>query len=154
MKMLAKIEQSAANFDLYFLGYDSPKATSAGASRLDREGLIELTHNYGTENDDNYKITNGNTEPHKGFGHTCISVDNIQAACKRLEDAGYKFQKKLTDGRMRHIAFALDPDGYWVEIIGQNPLEKTESITTTDVETYRMVRNLLPSILDYSLSIT
>ena len=41
-----------------------------------------------------------------------ISVDAIQAACQRIEDAGYKFQKKLTDGRMRSIAFALDPDGY------------------------------------------
>lgn len=38
--------------------------------------------------------------------------DNIQAACQRVEDAGYKFQKKLTDGKMRNIAFALDPDGY------------------------------------------
>jgi lactoylglutathione lyase len=63
------------------------------------------------QNDPDYKITNGNTEPHRGYGHTCISVDNIQAACKRIEDAGYKFQKRLTDGRMKHIAFALDPDG-------------------------------------------
>ena len=31
----------------------------------------------------------------------------IQAACKRIEDAGYRFQKKLTDGRMRSIAFVL-----------------------------------------------
>ena len=68
-----------------------------------------FSHNYGTENDANYKISNGNTDPHKGFGHICISVDNIQAACQRIEDAGYKFQKKLTDGRMRSIAFALDP---------------------------------------------
>jgi lactoylglutathione lyase len=40
---------------------------------------------------------------------------------------------------MRSIAFVLDPDGYWVEVIGQNPVDKTEGITTTDVETYRMV---------------
>lgn len=139
MKMIRKIEQPEAKFDLYFLGYDSPKAVSHGNHFSDREGLIELTHNYGTENDPNYKVTTGNAEPHRGFGHTCISVDNIQAACQRIEDAGYKFQKKLTDGRMRSIAFALDPDGYWVEIIGQNPVDKTEGITTTDVGTYRMV---------------
>jgi lactoylglutathione lyase len=66
-------------------------------------------------------------------------VDNIQAACKRLEDEGYKFQKKLTDGRMRSIAFVLDPDGYWVEIICQKPVQETESVTTTDLGTYRMV---------------
>ncbi|KAJ7792107.1 lactoylglutathione lyase-like protein [Mycena olivaceomarginata] len=78
--------------------------------------IIELTHNYGTESDPEYKIVNGNTEPHRGFGHVCVSVDNIQAACARLEDAGYRFQKKLTDGRMRHIAFILDPDNYWTSV--------------------------------------
>ena len=140
MKMIKKIEQPEAKFDLYFMGYDSPKALSHGNGFSDREGLIELTHNYGTENDPGYKVTTGNTEPYKGFGHTCISVDNIQAACQRIEDAGYKFQKKLTDGRMRSIAFVLDPDGYWVEVVGQNPVDKTEGITTTDVGTYRMVR--------------
>jgi hypothetical protein len=68
------------------------------------------------------------------------SVDNIQAACQRMEDAGYKFQKKLSDGRMRHIAFVLDPDGYWVEVISPNSIEQTETIKETDLETYRMVR--------------
>ena len=115
--------------------------------------LIELTHNYGTESDPNYKVTTGNSEPFKGFGHTCISVDNLQAACQRIEDAGYKFQKKLTDGRMKHIAFALDPDGYWVEIIGQQPLEKTEGVKATDIQTYRMVRffvrNTMTELLKY-----
>jgi lactoylglutathione lyase len=139
MKMINKIEQPEAKFDLYFMGYDSSKSPSAGKHFTDREGLIELTHNYGTENDPNYKVTTGNAEPYRGFGHTCISVDNLQAACQRLEDAGYKFQKKLTDGRMRHIAFVLDPDGYWVEVIGQHSIEKTEGIKTTDVTTYRMV---------------
>ena len=78
MKLIDKLPQPEAKFDLYFMGYDGPKAASAGNHRSDREGLIELTHNYGTENDDNYKITNGNTEPYKGFGHTCISVDNVR----------------------------------------------------------------------------
>jgi lactoylglutathione lyase len=139
MKMIRKIEQPEAKFDLYFMGYDSPKAVSHGNHFSDREGLIELTHNYGTENDPNYKVATGNSDPGKGFGHTCISVDNIQAACKRIEDAGYTFHKKLTDGRMRNIAFALDPDGYWVEIIGQNPVEKTEGVKETDLSTYHMV---------------
>ncbi|KIN01404.1 hypothetical protein OIDMADRAFT_19253 [Oidiodendron maius Zn] len=143
MKMIQKIEQPEAKFDLYFMGYDSPKALSHGNHFTDREGLIELTHNYGTENDPDYKVTTGNSEPFRGFGHTCISVDNIQAACQRIEDAGYKFQKKLTDGRMRHIAFALDPDGYWVEIVGQKPLQATENITTTDLETYRMNHTMI-----------
>lgn len=145
MKLLYQQQHPDAKFDLYFMGYDGPKAVSSGKNLWDREGIIELTHNYGTENDPSYKSNTGNAEPYRGFGHTCISVDNIQAACKRIEDAGYKFQKKLTDGRMRHIAFVLDPDGYWVEIIAQNAVESTENVTTTDLDTYKMVGSLVSS---------
>jgi lactoylglutathione lyase len=67
-----------------------------------------------------------------------VFVDNIQAACKRLSDAGYQFQKRLEDGCMRHIAFALDPDDYWVELIAQNPINETENVTTTDLQAYRL----------------
>jgi lactoylglutathione lyase len=66
-------------------------------------------------------------------------VDNIQAACKRIGDAGYGFHKRLEDGRMKFVAFALDPDGYWVEIVSQKKLEDTEGIETTDLGGYRMV---------------
>ena len=105
MKQIRKLEFPDNKFDLYFLAYDTPKSVSTGNHWSDREGVVELTHNYGTESDSNFKIANGNAEPGKGFGHICISVDNIQAACQRLEDAGYKFHKKLTDGRMRRCAF-------------------------------------------------
>lgn len=140
MSVVKKLEFSEAKFSLYFLAFDSAGAQSNGKSTFDRQGIIELTHNWGTEDDAEYTVNNGNKEPNRGFGHVCISVDHIQAACQRIEDAGYKFQKKLTDGRMRHIAFALDPDGYWVEVIGQKPIEETAEVKTTDVTTYRMVR--------------
>lgn len=123
MKMINKIENPDAKFDLYFLAYDSPKSLSKGEHWTARQGVLELTHNYGTEKDDNFKVANGNSEPGKGFGHICVSVDAIQAACQRIEDAGYKFQKKLTDGRMRSIAFALDPDDYWVVGSCENAVE-------------------------------
>lgn len=45
-------------------------------------------------------------------GHIAISVDDIQAACERFERLGVRFQKRLTDGKMKNIAFILDPDGY------------------------------------------
>lgn len=55
-----------AKFCLYFLAFDSPEADSHGKLWTDREGLLELTHNYGTEDDINYKINNGNDdEEHK-----------------------------------------------------------------------------------------
>jgi len=143
MKLIRKLEHPDAKFDLYFLAYDSPSAVSHGKHWTDREGIIELTHNYGTETDPEYKIVNGNTDPYRGFGHVCVSVDNIQAACARLEEAGYRFQKKLTDGRMRHIAFALDPDSYWVEIISFNSIEATADIKETSVDTYRMNHTMI-----------
>ncbi|KAL9579892.1 MAG: hypothetical protein Q9212_004829 [Teloschistes hypoglaucus] len=143
MSLLRKIPQPEAKFDLYFLAYDSPSSVSPNAHWSDRQGIIELTHNYGTENDSSYSINNGNSDPGKGFGHVCISVDNIQAACQRIEDAGYKFQKKLSDGKMHHIAFALDPDGYWVEIISSNDAEKTEGIKETDPAKYRMNHSMI-----------
>ena len=102
---------------------------------------MELTHNYGTEDDPNFAVVNGNTEPYRGFGHIAISVDNIEAACKRLEDEGYEFQKKLTEGRMRHIAFVKDPDGYWVEILRRK--EDAPASTETDPKSYRMNHTML-----------
>lgn len=139
LSLLRTLPFPDAKFDLYFLGYDAPLSPSSGRSLWDREGLIELTHNYGTESDPDYKINNGNVEPHRGFGHVCVSVDHLQAACARLEAEGYRFQKKLSDGRMRHVAFVLDPDGYWVEVIGKRPVEETEGVEGTDVGVYRMV---------------
>ncbi|KIX98431.1 uncharacterized protein Z520_05732 [Fonsecaea multimorphosa CBS 102226] len=143
LSLINKLDFPDNKFCLYFLAYDGPHSASKDAHWTDREGVIELTHNYGSESDPEFTINNGNKEPHKGFGHICISVDNIQAACQRIEDAGYKFQKKLTDGRMRSIAFALDPDGYWVEVIGQKPVEQTEDVKTTETSTYRMNHSMI-----------
>lgn len=46
-----------------------------------------------------------------------ISVDNIDAACERFETLNVNWKKRLTDGRMKNVAFVLDPDGYWIEIV-------------------------------------
>ena len=75
-------------------------------------GVLELTHNHGTESDSNFSgYASGNTEPGKGYGHIAITVPNVAAACERFEKLGVPFKKKLTDGRMKDIAFILDPDG-------------------------------------------
>ena len=80
-------------------------------------GVLELTHNHGTEKQDGPVYHDGNSDP-RGFGHICVSVPELEAACARFEQLGVPFQKRLQDGRMKHIAFIKDPDGYWVEIIG------------------------------------
>lgn len=59
--------------------------------------MLAFVKQTGTEKKDGQVYHNGNSEP-RGFGHLAVSVDNIQAACKKFEDAGYTFQKKLTVG--------------------------------------------------------
>jgi lactoylglutathione lyase len=141
MKLINKLDFPEAKFSLYFLAFDSPKATSSGKTLTDREGVLELTHNYGSEDDPNFSVSSGNAEPNRGFGHIAISVDHIETACERLDQNGVAWQKKLTDGRMKHIAFAKDPDGYWVEII-EIP-SSPGSADTTDLQTYRFNHTMI-----------
>ncbi|CAE7219404.1 unnamed protein product [Rhizoctonia solani] len=118
MELVSKSEFS--DFTLYFLGYDHSdgKATAEEKSegRFAREGILELTHNHGTETDTDFKYASGNADPGKGFGHIAISVDDVEKACERFEQLGVNFKKRPSDGKMRHIAFILDPDGYWIEV--------------------------------------
>ena len=44
---------------------------------------------------------------------------------------------------MNFIAFALDPDGYWVELIARAPLPETAHLTTTDTASYRIAHTML-----------
>ena len=52
-----------------------------------------------------------------GFGHIAVNVPDVYKACEELEAAGYSFKKKPDEGRMKGLAFAYDPDNYWVEIV-------------------------------------
>jgi lactoylglutathione lyase len=75
MTLLRTSENKDAKFNLYFLGYtegkEAPPASETGvSSTADREGLLELTWNYGTERDPDFKYHNGNDQP-QGFGHIC-----------------------------------------------------------------------------------
>jgi hypothetical protein len=40
-----------------------------------------------------------------------VSVDDLDAACSRFEEKKVNWKKRLTDGRMKNVAFVLDPDG-------------------------------------------
>ncbi|KAI1978162.1 Lactoylglutathione lyase [Ophidiomyces ophidiicola] len=144
LSQINKLDFEEAKFSLYFLAYDGPESLSSTRHWTDRNGVLELTHNYGTENDADYAVSNGNTEPHRGFGHVAIAVDNIELACQRLEDAGYPFQKKLTEGKMRNIAFVKDPDGYWVEIIRRTSDETVSgAVAQTNPKSYRFNHTML-----------
>lgn len=82
------------------------------------------TWNYGTEEDPNFKYHNGNDEP-QGFGHLCVSVDDLDKACEHLEQHGVKWKKRLTEGRMKDVAFVFDPDNYWIEVIQNQSMKQT-----------------------------
>ncbi|MBO9766984.1 MULTISPECIES: lactoylglutathione lyase [Xanthomonas] len=116
-----------AKFSLYFLAL-LPEGTAIPDDDAQRRlwmagipGVLELTHNHGTETQDGPVYHDGNSDP-RGFGHICISVPDIHAACARFDSLDVPYQKRLEDGRMKHLAFIKDPDGYWVEIISNTPL--------------------------------
>lgn len=124
--LVEKRDFPEAEFSLYFLALvDKAHIPADDAARTQWmksiPGILELTHNHGTENDPAFSYHNGNSDP-RGFGHICISVPDVHSACARLEQLNVPFQKRLSDGRMKSLAFIKDPDGYWVEIIQPAPL--------------------------------
>lgn len=65
MSLIQKWDFEKAQFSLYFLAYDSaPNALSKGRKAFEREGVLELTHNWGTEKAENdWKAHTGNSDP-------------------------------------------------------------------------------------------
>ncbi|XP_062508174.1 lactoylglutathione lyase-like [Corticium candelabrum] len=122
MRLLKKLDFPSMKFSLYFMGYENVDDIPTDETErtrwcFNRPATVELTHNYGTENDPEFKgYHNGNSEP-KGFGHIGISVPDVDKACERFEKLGVKFVKKPNDGKMKGLAFIQDPDGYWIEIL-------------------------------------
>ncbi|XP_022223634.1 lactoylglutathione lyase [Drosophila obscura] len=128
MTLLVKLDFPESMFSLYFMGYenadDIPKDPKERRSwALSRKATIELTHNWGTENDLDQGYHNGNNDP-RGFGHIGVMVPDVYAACKRFQEQGVEFVKKPDDGRMKGLAFIKDPDGYWIEIFNAYTVPK------------------------------
>lgn len=76
MSLLRKSENEKAGFNLYFLGYPGARGVT-GEREADREGILELTWNYGTEKDEAFSYHDGNSkdkEGKQGFGHICEFV--------------------------------------------------------------------------------
>ncbi|KAJ0020092.1 hypothetical protein Pint_32076 [Pistacia integerrima] len=132
MSLLKRLDFPEMKFSLYFLGYEN--TAIAPSDPVDktvwtfgRPATIELTHNWGTESDPEFKgYHNGNSEP-RGFGHIGITVDDTYKACERFESLGVEFVKKPDDGKMKGLAFIKDPDGYWIEIFDLKSIGKITS---------------------------
>lgn len=92
-------------FTLVFIGYGNAAS----------DAVIELTYNW---DQDNY-------EKGTGYGHIALEVEDIYAACQRLEKMNVPII--LQPGAMTTgcdetgvreiIAFVTDPDGYKIELI-------------------------------------
>ncbi|XKL66997.1 hypothetical protein PGB90_010417 [Kerria lacca] len=110
MTLLVKLDFPSMKFSIYFMGYEDPSQIPKNDHdartvwALSKKGTIELTHNWGTENNPNFSYHCGNAEP-RGFGHIGLMVPDVEAACKRFEEFNVEFIKRPNDGKMKGIAF-------------------------------------------------
>jgi len=123
MTLLAVKKFPDMEFDLYFLAKltESERENLPAGSDLEifafrQRGILELTHNYGTENKADFSYHDGNSEP-QGFGHICFSVPDLDKAIAWFDKNDVEFKKRPEDGSMKNIAFIKDVDGYWIEIV-------------------------------------
>ncbi|KAF5601355.1 lactoylglutathione lyase [Fusarium pseudoanthophilum] len=114
MKLIKTLDNENGNSKTFLLGYPSTGSFTGTEDLSRREGLLALIWQDG-ENTIS-QVHNGNDQP-QGFGHICVTVDNIDAACARLEGLNVAWKKRLTDGKMKNVAFLLDPDNYWIELV-------------------------------------
>ena len=113
MTLVEKYDFEEARFSLYFLLKCKPSDVPEDPKErrvwlMTQPGALELTHNW-----------DGDPEGYgnKGFGHIGFWVPDVYEACERFEREGVQFRKKPDEGRMKGLAFILDPDGYSIEIL-------------------------------------
>jgi len=122
MRVLRKLDFPEMTFSLYFLAVAAlasqapDKVGDRTAWTFSQSGILELTHNWGTETDTDFKYHDGNAQP-QGFGHICFSVPDLDAAVKWFDDNQVAYVKRPDQGKMKDVAFIKDPDGYWIEIV-------------------------------------
>ena len=88
-----RVEVEAGRFTLVFLSAPG-----------DEEAQVELTYNWDPE-----EYGGG-----RNFGHLAYAVDDIYAACERLQEQGVEINRPPRDGRM---AFVRSPDGISIELL-------------------------------------
>ena len=102
MDVLSRRDNEGGRFTLVFL-----------AAPGDHSAQIELTHNWPAADGAAEVYTGG-----RNFGHVAYAVDNIYAACQRLQDHGVTILRPPRDGRM---AFVRSPDQISIELLQSGP---------------------------------
>jgi lactoylglutathione lyase len=98
LEVLSRRDHEAGRYTLVFL-----------AAPGDHEAQVELTYNW--------PDASGQAETYGGgrnFGHLAYAVDDIYAACARLQEHGVTINRPPRDGRM---AFVRSPDGISIELL-------------------------------------
>ena len=111
LEVMSVREVPAGRFTLAFL-----------AAPGDPNAQVELTYNWDPE-----AYTGG-----RNFGHLAYAVDDIYAACQRLQDHGVTVLRPPRDGRM---AFVRSPDNISIELLQAGnalpPMEPWASMPNT-----------------------
>ncbi len=103
LRELSRREYPQGRFTLVFL-----------AAPGDEAAQVELTYNWDPE------VYSGG----RNFGHLAYAVDDIYAACERLQAHGVTINRPPRDGRM---AFVRSPDQISIELLQRgDPLPPTE----------------------------
>ena len=93
LEVIKRTDYPQGKFTLIFL-----------AAPGDSTAQVELTHNWEPE-----QYTGG-----RNFGHLAYAVDDIYAACERLQQHGVTINRPPRDGRM---AFVRSPDNISIELL-------------------------------------
>ncbi|MFG6139322.1 lactoylglutathione lyase [Halomonas sp. B23F22_10] len=122
MSVLRRLDFEEMQFSLYFLakledGDRVPEDTDERTVwTFSQKGLLELTHNWGTEDQPDFAYHDGNAEP-QGFGHICFTVPDLDAAVAWFDANEVEFIKRPDQGKMKDVVFVKDVDGYWIEVV-------------------------------------
>ena len=95
-----RVENEKGRYTLVFLA----AADDLERARETRAPLVELTYNW-----DEHEYQGG-----RNFGHLAYRVDDIYAACERLQARGVTINRPPRDGNM---AFVRSPDGISIELL-------------------------------------
>jgi lactoylglutathione lyase len=98
LELLSRRDNEAGRYTLVFL-----------AAPGDHSAQVELTYNWPAPDGRAETYTGG-----RNFGHLAYAVDDIYAACRRLQEHGVLINRPPRDGRM---AFVRSPDGISIELL-------------------------------------
>ena len=104
LKEVRRHENEKGRFTLVFLATPEDAQKISGESATAMSPMVELTWNW-----DEKDYSGG-----RNFGHLAYAVDDIYAACAKLQAGGVTINRPPRDG---YMAFIRSPDGISIELL-------------------------------------